>query len=531
MLEPIRYETEIEIKEIPIQWMPLFELYYPDLPQFPIVYIHLKKDGVRIYGFPVSVHFDIVEMKTCNARILFLSNINLDGAGNETLRKDVADELEERFGSKNRVSLGEIIRDCKGSREYGDLFKELWKHLSKIYGDYLPFGRYYDELFSIVRFVAAWAPKTGRQSEMRMLYNFLRLFGERIRVEGRFDFFDFFLIPTYDDMMNEDLDDFPKFKRLFSAMKKIWINSFTREDIIDGTTVHSMRKGHAWPTSKENFIRRVSNPSFYKKLLTLDEKQDLEGLVDAFNRHGWRGSYFVWSIMTALEKDYRKWDKDFFVKFYTAKLGVGFSPKVVACFLQQGFGNEEVIPIDTWVQAFYNHVLGIDTLEEFFNSFDNLGKIERAIWRASQAKKTNISAMFDILWCIRFGTHGNRNLRGANPISCYECGLRAACPSYKKIADTNVYLENAVNGRFTKRAVIGKADERNCHFICISEARVPKKIFMKKKKKWILIDEFSGYILKNQKLRRTGYATTVEKMIAQLPQYRGAGDLYEAISD
>ncbi|KHO50450.1 MAG: hypothetical protein QT05_C0051G0037 [archaeon GW2011_AR13] len=38
MLGPLRYETKI--KDVPLQWMFRFELYYPDLPQFPITYVH-----------------------------------------------------------------------------------------------------------------------------------------------------------------------------------------------------------------------------------------------------------------------------------------------------------------------------------------------------------------------------------------------------------------------------------------------------------------------------------------------------------
>ena len=90
-------------------------------------------------------------------------------------------------------------------------FDELWRYVSQSYGRYLPYGRFYEEIFSIVRFVSAWQPKTGRQSEMRMLYNFLSIFGEEIPVRGKWDYLQFFLIPSYVDTVDRNFSEFPKF--------------------------------------------------------------------------------------------------------------------------------------------------------------------------------------------------------------------------------------------------------------------------------------------------------------------------------
>lgn len=52
-------EIKIIIKNIPLQWISKIELYYPDLPQFPIQYIHSKLDGKRIIAIPIAVNYEI----------------------------------------------------------------------------------------------------------------------------------------------------------------------------------------------------------------------------------------------------------------------------------------------------------------------------------------------------------------------------------------------------------------------------------------------------------------------------------------
>jgi len=252
--------------------------------------------------------------------------------------------------------------------------------------------------------------------------------------------------------------------------------------------------------------------------MTGDQKANIDRLVDMFNRNSPRTSFFIWSIMSIEDNDFRTWDKDQFVKFYleTSK-GVGISPKVVACFLQQGFGKEEFIPIDIWVGAFHKHALGIEDEKDFFDKFSLLGKLERLIWMSSQANKTNIKSFFDTLWCTRFGNNGNKDLRGANPISCYECKLRSACPSYNKIKNKNILVVQDSISQQNFR----KAEDSNCKFICMTESDVPKKIFLISgtgaRKKWKLVDEFSGYLLKSQKTNFVGQVTTVKTLVDDLP--------------
>lgn len=517
-LETIKFESKIKIQNIPLEWIPSFELFYPDLPQFPIVYIHLINNGERVYGFPISTSFSIQNEEECEVEFFFLSNKDLEN--NQQLKNSIKEELEERFGVIEKIGLDDIVSCCNSNVEYEIFFKEIWNYLKGVYGDYIPYGRFYEEIISIIRFVSAWQPRTGRQSEMRMLYNFLSTFGEAIKISEKWNWLHFFLLPTYEDLKNKNFKLFPKFDEIFQTMEKVWKYFYTKEIRIADQVFYSMEK--AWPEQKDKFIKEISIPLENKGILTLSQRHALERLIDVFNRHSWRTAFFIYSIMISFIKDYETWDKKFFTKFYLGNIGIGSSEKVIACFLQQGFRNSEVIPIDIWIDSFRIGALGIENLEQFFNTFSNLGKLERVMWKVSQAKKTNIKKFFNMLWCIRFGDTGNNELRGSNPIACYECVLLKKCPSYVKIKNSKVLLEDAENTEIlpylTKKKknfkgmkikqespIIKVAENNKCLFICITQEGVPKKIFKErgqKPKMWKLIDEFSGFLLSYQKINR-----------------------------
>lgn len=513
MLGDLKYKTEITLDGVPIQWGQKFELYYPDLPGFPTVYVHFLKDSKRVYGFPITANFNDTDERQGSVKLSFISNTDLDS--DPSLKEAVKNELENRFGLSNKLSWNDVVSACNGEQSYVDFFRALWIPLSRMHGDFLPYGRFFEEVYSIVRFVSAWNPKTGRQSEMRMLYNFVSIFGEPVTIDQRWNHLDFFLLPTYDDIRSRNFSDFQKFKELYDAMQVIWNEEFTVSTPFNDTTIRSMER--SWPHKKEDFMQRVTGTLVSSGSMTDGQKANMDRLVDMFNRNPPRTSFFVWSIMSIKDNDFRSWNKDQFVEFYleTSK-GVGISPKVVACFLQQGFGKEEFIPIDTWVGAFHKHALGIEDQKDFFDKFSLLGKLERLIWMSSQANKTNIKSFFDTLWCTRFGNNGNKELRGANPISCYECKLRPACPGYNKIKNEKILVQDSVS-----QQVFDSADSSDCKFVCMTESCVPKKVYLTlgtgARRRWKLVDEFSGYVLKSQTTQYVGQVTTVETLVNDLP--------------
>jgi len=534
-LNDLEHETEIKLAEVPIQWIPKFELYYPDLPGYPMVYVHGIKNSKRVYGFPAQVSFEYVDEKSRIPVITFVSNENLDENGE--LREFVKEELENRFGISGKFGIDEIKESCTDEK-FKKFFEELWTYVRTVFGDYMPYGRFYERLFSIVRFVSAFQPKTGRQSEVRMVYNFVSIFGQRVEVKGKWNFLHFFVIPTYEDFMGKNFEEFPKFKKLYTAMEKIWKEFFTKEISINSFKIKSMKKGEGWSDyNKDTFINDVLKPLVSDRKIDGEDRHNIERLVDAFNRFPFRASFFISSVMNAHLCDYNQWTKDDFVYFYintpkgdTQRLTrktVGISQKVVACFLQQGFGKSEFIPIDTWIGSFHQHAIGIADEKKFFDSFSNLGKLERFFWFLAQAKKTNIRTFFDMLWCIRYGDTGNNEIREANPIACFECKVRKSCPSYDAIRNSKVLvvepardvLEDVLTpiktradgkqsgGKYKGKKIRDdeisiKANENGCKFVCFTENKIPKKIFVevgnRRNRYWKLKDEFSGYLLQGE---------------------------------
>lgn len=495
-----KHIVQINILKIPLQWIPKIEIYYPDLPQFPIMYIHTRlSNGERLFAFPVSVSFDIKE-DYCDAVFCVLSNHD-----DEESRGKIQSEIEERIGLSDKVTKDVAIACCNGNRKYEIFIEDLWKYVSLSYGDSIPYGRFFEEVYSIARFVSAWQPKTGRQSEMRMLYNFMSAFGEEVSVPKNWQHLECYLTPSLWDVQNNQFDEFCKFKVLDSAIRKTYTQEYKNTVIIDSIYFKVMPK--SWKQNKDNFINDVSLRLYNEGILNEEERYSLERLVDAFNRHAWRSAYYISSYMS-IEHDYYSWSKNFFVEVYSkGKKLKGYSEKVIACFLQQGFKNKEIIPIDTWIETFYNYSLGISERKEFYDSFSELGRLERLIWLASQANKTNMKNFFDLLWCQRYGTTGNKKLRGINPIACSECKLNGTCVGLKKYESKNILLINdQIEYDLTDDVLIlqDNIDIDNLDFVCLMENNVPKKVFIKeysRKQKeyfWLLTDEFSGYILDNR---------------------------------
>lgn len=481
-------ELEITVKHIPLPWIPKIELYYPDLPQFPMIYINTYVVKQRVIACPVAVSYQI-EDNFCNAIFTVLTNVESSELNNEIIKL----ELSERIGYSKKISKADVIDCCNGSKQYIDLLTELWDYIQSSYGEYIPYGKFYEEIYSIIRFVAAWQPKTGRQSEMRMLYNFMSAFGEKVEMPKKWSHLEFYAIPNLHDILNNCFSDFPKFSTLESAMRKLFHQYFLKTVNIDGIDFKVMER--AWKQNKDSFITDVTDPMFSQGILSETEKLYAETLVDAFNRHAWRAAYFI-SAYINIKSDYKMWKKQFFISFYEngSKLK-GYSEKVIACFLQQGFLNPEVIPIDTWIKTFYEFPLGINSNTQFFNEFSNLGKLERVIWLSSQSNKTNMKTFFDILWCQRYGTTGNGELRGINPISCYSCQLKNSCVGVAQNRFTNVKLLNNSSEEDLSSVF---ANNPEIVYICLLNNGVPKKCYVRRRDIATLIDEFSGYILTAQ---------------------------------
>ena len=531
-MEEIKYSCEIEIENVPVKWLPKIELFYPDLPGFPIMYVHSIVNNEHLYGFPVTMSIPTSaynQDETCNIKFLFLCNKDI--SQEIIYYNQIKSDLENRIGIANAITKDQILDSCL-KEQHKEFLSKMFDICSKLYGNKLPYGHFYEEFYSIVRFVAAFQPKTGRQSEMRMLYNFLSTYGEPIVIDAEslpnWSFVEFFLLPTYQDLQNDNTELYTKFNKLFISMEKIWNIEYINDVEINGKHLKSLPR--AWDKNKEklreNKLLKIENDS--ENDFNTEDTYQIERLVDAFNRHPWRACYLIWAIFTIKNANYNEWSKDFFKAFYlNGKKLKGCSEKVVACYLQQGFANNEVIPIDTWIKTFYEYALSIKSPNELFNSFNNLGKLERLIWLISQANKTNIKEYMELLWCQRFGTNNNGELRQMNPLSCYECKLHYCCCGYNSIKTDKLLIKNINDTQWDNFKDIAKNND--CKFICIMENNIPKKIYKATYKRdnidnYYLIDEFSGYLLKEDHvLSLSNDIMTVEQFIGLLPEFHYEG--------
>ena len=120
------------------------------------------------------------------------------------------------------------------------------------------------------------------------------------------------------------------------------------------------------------------------------------------------------------------------------------SPKVIHLYAQQCFGNISAMPVDNWMETFFQWPLnvypvgrGILKWHTVFQNSASLGKVERLLWVVAQARKVHSSACNDAVWCIKYSTD---KPRGANPLACNICldSIRSCCPAYAQIRHKNV---------------------------------------------------------------------------------------------
>ncbi|MEA3329936.1 MAG: hypothetical protein U9Q06_04295, partial [Nanoarchaeota archaeon] len=259
----------------------------------------------------------------------------------------------------------------------------------------------------------------------------------------------------------------------------------------------------------------LTNKLLIDKKLSIRDKKNLDFLVDAFNRMPLRAFSFIASIINInKDNDFKSWTKKEFVDLYMAKSQDRkmLHPKIWGCFLQQGFGKEEIIPIDNWVESIYSNPLAIRDNDEFLNSFYKLGKLERLFWLVAQARKTNMQIIFNSLWCIKYGTGASTSvesnskiLRGPNPLSCYKCELRTNCVGYKNIKEKTIILSNSNNLK-----------KMTTDFLVILQNNIPKKVYINDNSEPFLVDAFTGLELHKEKIELTKKIITVKEFIKKI---------------
>ena len=459
--ESLSESYELTISDFPSEWLPLTYLYDPDLPLFPIQYFHMLDPNLplghrpgerdRLFGF---IHH--INLEETSLKVSVIVNKNLTLRQNQHYQGPLENVVSCRLGLENPVTLADIksslISKLSGTNK---IFEELWYSvIDGSFGKKLPFGRIWDPVFGLVRFVASWNSPGGRKGELIQTHSFASEFGVKIQPGGNIHV-DFYLLPTYEELTSSTnpLSIFPRFMELSDAADD-FTNAYCERRSV-GEHIYS-----GFVLAKAEAGRRLDNIAISKIINNAHpgSRRALSDNHSAFDRGPQRSIIF---LMMLHDLRNQNWSPESFTpsecgEMYSALDRSYQTPKVIQLYAQQCFGSEVVLPIDNWVETFLKWPFEFRASkkskyhEELFSCSNVWGKLERIIWIAAQARKVHSSVCAEILWCVRFGSpkEGKRpgKLRGANPLSCKICEthIRKACPSYAAISGETVSFNDDV---------------------------------------------------------------------------------------
>lgn len=433
--------NKVEFNDFPYLWVPLINFFEPELPGFPLSRFHFIKDGKRVFGVPTTYSVDRINGdRTCHLSIEVLSNTAFGPTKNGRIYKIVSDEFRERLGISQSLNLDDIKVCCNGNEHWEKIVDLIFPRLKKYYGEMIPCGQFYSKLYGMFRFIGAWNTPGGGKQEKIMLSNLLSRTGTRVGNEIGWEGLNFYLLPTYEEVLDNSLGDFQNFMRLRIAVLEYGDTHLTDTYTIRGKDVYILNSDKNVPGGKkaEEKWDTLISP------LSEDTGQLLNGIKEDFNRNFQRPFVFITYLYNLFKGvDFNQWDENDYADIYDEDPR-GIYPKVLGCFLQQAFSKYGCIPVDTWVQSFFEEVL-LTKARNIPTSGSNLGKFERFIWYSVQLRKTNQDFFNDILFCIKTGVlHSNTiKNRTANPLSCSLCSIHYNCPVFHGISDKNcIVLDN-----------------------------------------------------------------------------------------
>lgn len=470
--EALAHQHEFTLTGFPAEWLPLTYLYDPDLPLFPLVYLHLLDPTLpngqrpqhrdRIYGYVRQV-----ALIQGGAKVTLVLNKNLADANEAKYIAPLETEVAHRLGCGDPITEAHIRGALKGSLSgSNDLLLELWHGVvGPAFGGKLPFGRILDPVFGLVRYIASWFSEGGRKGELIQTHYFLTAFGERIHAGSPVNV-DFYLLPTFAELRDTSntLALFPKFRSFIGAAKE-FVDAYCEQKAVGSHTYSFFRAPKAGFTKLDTasllktFGKHTgaSNHALHENYNAFD-RGPMRSVLSLMMFHDIRTSNVRPDALSA--DDCRE--------MYLNLGGSYQSPKVMQLYAQQCFAAEPGLPLDNWVTTFLKWPLNFkeDRLTkagerkffaELFAASDSWGRIERLIWVAAQARKVHSSVCASILWCVRFGGE-EKKLRGANPLSCKICAsyIRDHCPSYDSIRGLTVSI-NATGADFVVKTSTGAA--------------------------------------------------------------------------
>lgn len=477
--ESLSYRHTFHLTSFPDRWLPLIHLYDPDLPLFPIYYFHAISRNLaeghrptaseRVYGYVEKINSG----PNHSVEIHLVTNKDLSQTPNEHYRNLAEAEVRERLGINNPVTQADVQNAFQAPLDYANpVLVEIWNRVvAHAYGNILPFGRLWDEVLGLTRFVASWNSPGGRKGELIQTHYFASKFGESIQNAGGIPDVDFYLLPTISELMDPSnpLNIFPKYSDLVRIadlfqqhyctlvrVGDIELSKFTNPGVgqlntarILGILGSANIPYHLRPLATECFNTFDKGPQ--RTVIFLMMLSDLRA---ARLNPSTLSNSTLGSMYAGLEKTYQ-------------------SPKVLNIYAQQSFGNTAAIPLDTWMETFFQWPLNLyknlpkkTRSRDVISASTNLGKVERLLWVTAQARKVHSSACNDAIWCTKYAS--NRGPRGANPLACKIClpSIRNSCPAYADIKDMEVVFNtSASSGQFEIRTSSSNNSTPNQKFV------------------------------------------------------------------
>lgn len=449
--ESLTFRWNLELPGVPYRWLPLIHPYDPDLPLFPVYYFHTAVSPVpgrrpsladRVFGYVERLSVADGARLSCT----LVTNKNLAAPENERFRDAAEAAALERLGGRDPVRRPDLAGAFQPPHQATNrLLEELWERVVvNAYGDALPFGRLWDEVLGVARFVASFRSQSGRKGELIQTHYFASRFGERIQSGGDVPQLDFYLLPSADELVDTQnpLVAFPRFKQLLDASRAFCQAYGYIVQVGGGQSLYGFRSPG-----------KLSNESLLAMAGTIPARHR-DPFFEAFNAMG-KGAHrtvILLLMLHNLRTGHLRPDAlgpAEIGSLYSTLRGSYLAPKVVSIYVQQCWANPHALPVDLWVEAFLKwpanvwpvrKEAGREPLDTVLRASRNLGKVERLIWVAAQARKVHSSACDDALWCLKKSS--DSDARGANPLACGICApqIRGVCPAYAAIADKTVAL-------------------------------------------------------------------------------------------
>lgn len=432
--------SQVVLEEFPYKWVPMLNFFDSDVPGFPLQRIHVNSDGTRLFGVPVSRSVDSINGDgTCTLNIDVITNRDLDLVDPD-LRDAFSDELEERLGFSEALSIDAVKNCCQNPDGTRDDRHHTWEKMVDIifprlqyyFGDRLRCGQFYSRTYGLFRLVSTWNVPGGEKQEIIMTSNLLKTVGRDIENE-RGEPINLYLLPTYEEILEDELDDFPKFRKLKEAVEDFGDQYLTRSYPVGDSTVYLLDPDTYVPTNAEKWDNVMETVDKENRELLVQLKEDM-------NRMYQRPFVLILYLYNAFQGlNFSDFSREEYAQIYRDSPRTMY-PKVLGMILQQAFGNYECIPVDTWVETFFVTILDTPA-NEIPESGSELGKFERFVWETAQLRKTNQPLFDEIVHCIKTGIMHSKSMhmREPNPLSCNLCALSSeGCPTYRGISDRSV---------------------------------------------------------------------------------------------